>query len=493
MRILLKPNSEPGLAAAATPAATIGDILRNFNPQAAQPRATNLQELQVALAPVARIVPELNIYDIISPDGKREFPRTVAALANLGIMLRACDAMRAVEADNYTVQQGVIEAYNLFTHQQNGANKLNIEQFVRLAKLYMPVAGNPDAELAVATTIIYGDIFKMPAMKALLKERVGDGQAADHDTALRAAFLPENREKFRNELPTFFALPSEWQARISGEVINGVNLGHVLQVENCAAALKGLESIVKADPQNALLWLLSSVCDISGVRANEKDLNSVTGSTMINAILGRDLLIAAKRALELRTSGVEACFDGIHADIAKSPFYAPIAASGLSSDEQAVVYRLARITSMEAFGKNIDNLIVAWKSLSTTEQKTLSDSVMNSGMDSANPKAVISYLPYISTSMYETHFPGVEGLTKGLKCMAHAIDTVNSFLSTDAADAAKGKGHIDVSMQIAWFTKLSKMTREQLLEADARGGIQFAVTAPQGKPGEKVVPVLDVK
>lgn len=444
-------------------ASEIGEVLRQLDLKNNGSHPQSLEELRRVIAPLQAAIPELGRYDITTADGKREFPRTVASLSNLGIMLRGCDALKVLDTEGGSEGQHVRAAasfeheYKLFSEAQTELERLTPDQFRALVRLYAPIAENSDGIKTVALAIAYGDLFKMPEVKTVLRSRVQDADLSDHDISLRQAFLPENIDKFRDIFPTYFTLPLRYQHHISTEVIDGVNLGHILQVETCAAALSGLKQIASADAQGLTFWLLPTLMDISGARANATKPESWVGSVLANRALTPTLLAFADKLPVLAETDEATFFDAFQASVANRPFYAPILSDKeIAVDQQQTVFRLARYLSWETDNRPISTLIEAWKGLGSEQKELLSSYFLRTGFDPEQPKVVVTYLPYIFTQLYAKHFDLPRATNMALDSVCKLLGSINEYADARTSAVRTYAG------QNLWFKDLQGLTAESL-------------------------------
>ena len=471
------------------------------------PAPNSQEELRRAIAPLMELIPELKAYDTDSKEGREEFPRTVAALLNLGSLIRAGIAKEELnnsdsgevglsaalyvtpaalehQAKAYQRAQDIFQAeYRRFSGQQPEAQRITIEQFQGLVELYSPLFSSKeetDRHLntkAVALALVYGDLFKLPQIKAELGKALRDADVADHDIALQQAFNPENIGKVSHLFPSLGTLPSSHVNRISSEVIQGVNLGHVLQVENCPASLTGIAALA-TDPAALKCWLLTNLMDIASARARADNPDSWIGSALMNRSLVQGLLDFSAELPHLGKDKEIQFFDAVHKRIFARPYYRDIHEdTELDAEAKSSLYRLSRFLSFETDNRSLQELIASWKRMGREDQELLTGFFMNSGFDPFEPKIIVTYLPYVFTQLYAKHFELPEALDGALGSMRNALTAGSDY------DWNRRGGTLDglltISGQNCWFNQLRNLTKDQLGQ-----NLQFEVLESAGKTPE---------
>jgi hypothetical protein len=444
-----------------------------------------LEELQTISQLLSTLIPELGHYDLTTTDGRREFPRTAASLAILGGLLRAADALNLLDSLSTTdnprrvaAAQALAEEWDAFSKPQDPSLKLSLDEFTKLARLFKPLTLDAPAALATALSLVYGDLCKMPDItKALHQRFLGD--TADHDIALQQALHPDNVSTCSDLFPTLASCSPELRRQVQIEVTHGVNLGHIIQAETCAAALSRLEDLAGSNTQILRNWFLSAVLDILGARADEKNPASWAGSVLGNRNLIPALLTFAEHLPTLASTGREAFFDTFQSAVAKRPFYSAIVNDSILPDtEKAALFRLARFLSWETDNRPVGTLVEAWKCLPQGKRNLLVNYFMNPGSDPQNPKPIVTYLPYVFTQMYAKHFPLPEALSRSL-------DTITDLLERISEHETNVTSHIGVrtySAQGIWFGKLRGMSKAELEEQS----LKLAVTEQAGRTPEVI-------
>jgi hypothetical protein len=471
------------------------------------PAPKSPEELRRAISPLMELIPELKAYDTDSKEGREEFPRTASALLNLGSLIRAGIAKEelhnsdsgevglsaalyvtpaALEHQSKADQraQEIFQAeYRRFSGQQSELQRITIEQFQKLVELYSPLF-SPKEETdrylntkAVALALVYGDLFKLPHIKSELEKGLKEADVADHDIALQQAFNPENIGKVSHLFPSLGTLPPSYANRISSEVIQGVNLGHVLQVENCAASLTSTAALAK-DPAALKCWLLANLMDIAAARARSDNPDSWIGSALMNRSLGQGLLDFSSELASLKEGSEVQFFDAVHRRISARPYYASIHEdTDLDEKTKAAVYRLSRFLSFETDNRSLPELIASWKRMEVDDQKLLSAFFINSGFDPSEPKIIVTYLPYVFTQLYAKHFDLPQALDGALRSIRNALNARDDY------DWNRKGGTLDglltISGQNCWFNQLRNLTKDQLLK-----DLGFEVVENAGKTPE---------
>lgn len=444
-------------------------------------QAQTLEHLWDALAPLRAHLPELEQYNLATPEGKREFPRTVSGLLILGGLLRACDALEVLSKpaalDNRKeASETLLREFQRFSGPQARSSKLSYDQFTLVVELLRPYAQSADAVATIALALTYGDLCKMPEVQRTVRARIGS-VAADHDMALQEAFRPGNFERLSDLFPTMSALPAEFKARIHGEVLNGPNLGHVLQCETCAAALAPLKAQTAAYPDGLNLWFLPTLLDLFAAGAEATKPETWSGSVIGNANLVSAMLGFAAHLPRLQSEGESAFFDGFQREISKRSFYQAIYSDPeLTKIEKDVVFRLSRVLSWETDQRNLPTLIAEYKCRSDEEKGLLGRFFMNDGSDPERPKAVVTYLPYVFTQLYAKHLPLPEATEKTLSTVCGLLARIESNELSGLPEERSGMRVY--SGQSTWFEDLRSMQREDL----AGDAIQLAVVVSDGAP-----------
>lgn len=422
-----------------------------------------LEALRSTLRPLCRAIPELTNYDLSTEDGRREFPRTTSAILNLGIMLRTGDAIEKLqlskagssEFERATAQ--LQSEYASFSVQQPAEGRITIDQFQALARLFEPIRKDPAAIQAVTLALVYGDIFKLKNVTEILKQRLPNSDHADHDLALQQAFAPQNIGKFKDLFPSIQELPAAYQQRVLSEIRGGVNLGHVLQMENCAGSLSDLHKLAQQDPEGLRYWLLPTLMDISAARADANKPQSWLGSSLMNRSLCAGLLDVAAALPTLKQQGPVAFFNQVHESIKKRPYYDALRADrSLQPTERETIYRLSRFFSFETDNRALPELIRSWKGLTEGDRKALLKFFGNTGLNADSPKTIVSYLPYVFTQLYAPKFPLPEAINGSIKMMLRVL------LATENFDWKGNPAIRQVAGQNVWFGRLKNLTADQL-------------------------------
>jgi hypothetical protein len=325
--------------------------------------------------------------------------------------------------------------------------------------------------------VVYGDLFKLPDVKAELRKVLKEADVADHDIALQQAFNSENIDKVKHLFPSLDTLPPNYANRISSEVIQGVNLGHVLQVENCAASLNGVAALAK-DPEALKCWLLANLMDIASARARADSPDSWFGSALMNRSLCQGLLDFSAELGSLREDKEIQFFDAVHGRIFDRPYYKGIHDDAeLIGEAKLAVYRLSRFFSFETDNRPLPELIAAWKRMGETDQQMMKDFFLNSGFEPFEPKIIITYLPYVFTQLYAKHFELPQALDGALGSMRNALTAGSDYDWNRKGGALEGI--LTISGQNCWFNQLRNLTRDQLHHE-----LQFQVAESAGKTPE---------
>jgi hypothetical protein len=463
----------------------LSDAIRAFNPDQEKPQ--KLDELWSLIRPVCNVIPELNRYDITSAEGRREFPRTACSIAILGCILRASDALKTLDAPAVEANRRVAAAESLmaefyrFSGPQAPALRVSLDQFIGVVGLFRGISDDAHAVATIAVAVVYGDLCKMPQVKESLKKSI-NADIADHDIALNEAFKPENIRKCSDLFPTMFCLPAEYQRRIHSEVLSGLNLGHVLQAETCAAALTPLKRQTAQDPQGLTYWLLPTLLDILGARADGGSPETWSGSVLGNVNLVPALLLFARQLPELATDGEASFFDTFQSNLSRGRFYQPIFADpALTPRYQDTVFRLSRFFSWETDARPMAPLIEGFKNLSASEKELIAKYFLSTGLTPGEPKVVVPYLPYVFTQLYSKHL-------ELPKAISYALDTMCSLLRRiEDEQRLNGEGERTgirtYSAQEVWFNTLRLMSKEKLVDRP----LNLALDEPQGGVPEVIL------
>lgn len=457
----------------------IAEVLRTFDLSGVKPQT--LEDLWRITAPIREQIPELAQYNLSTDDSKREFPRTVAGLAILGCILRASAALEGLATPAETSRrlsagESLMREYEVFAGPQDYSVRISLDQFTELVRLFQPHVAKPNAIANIAVIVVYGDLCKIPEIKQRLRESVG-AEVADHDVALQEAFQPENLGKCINLFPTLCAIPEESQAYVRRQVLNAPNLGHILQCESGPAALTRLKEETSRNSKEPAHWLLPASLDIFASRANASEPETWTGSELGNANLVSAILVFARHLPTLQSNGELAFFDGFQKDLAQLPFYKPIFTdSDLTDREKDVVFRLAQYLSMKIDGRELSPLLSAYKARSTEEKAQLEEYFLNNGFDRENPKAVITYLPYVFTQLYANYFELPQAIDRMLDTMCSLLARVSDCEHYTLSPAKEGVRVY--AGQDVWFNTLRAMTKSEL----EKGAIRLAVVVPEKTP-----------
>lgn len=472
------------------------EVLCDLNPRQFDPLPTLPEELSGLIQPLLQFIPEINRYspharDAEISDAEKqmraiEFPRTVGALLNLACMVRMAELLNTTESGQQrNLAQMTQEAaeYNFFA-RENGA-RITIEQFRGLARLFTPLVEDPEGLLTVATSIVYGDLFKLDSFKEPLNRAMQAAAPADHDEALREAFSGDNFKSLSELFPTFSSLSSESQRRISNSILYGVNLGHVFQMETCAAALSGLKILAQSESDLTTFWFLPTIMDISSARVDHQKPETWFGSTLITAPLAECMIDFASALPRLKGERAEQFFRSFQDDLYKRDFYDPIReAPELSNDDKFTVFALARYFSLETDNRVsvVPQLVSAWKELPTENKQLISDYFARSGFDPQSPKVVVTYLPYLFTKVLAPAASDSagnsvsQGLSQTLGAIAQILGKIENFMEQNPSDEPLRV----FAGQDLWFKDLLPLTKLSPQEL-AEYPLVFTV---EGEPGK---------
>jgi|GEM_PF-5118446 len=368
-----------------------------------------------------------------------------------------------------------------FAGPQDHKLRITLSQFLELIELFRGVSDDPQAVATISVSLIYGDLCKMTGVKQELK-RLINADSADHDIALHTAFQPENIKKCSTLFPTMFSLPTQYQQRIHGEVLSGLNLGHVLQAETGPTALTPLRRHIANDAEGIKYWLLPTLLDVLGARADAKKPETWAGSVLGNSQLTPELLTFSRELTNLSFQGEVAVFDAFQRNLSQESFYTPIFADpSLSQRQKDTIFRLSRFWSWKTDARPLEPLIAGFKGLSQEDQELMSAFFLSTGLAPGEPKIVVSYLPYTFTQLYSKHLELNQAISWGLESMCSLLRRIDEWKQSSSNQNARGIRN--VSAQNVWFNHLRPMTKEQV----QRGPLRFAIAESRGGVPEVIM------
>jgi hypothetical protein len=436
--------------------------------------ASHLEQLWERSASLRAIIPELSCYDIGTIDGRIEFPRTMAALAAVGVMMRAALALELLDRpvlraeDRRQASQTVTEEFENFAIHSHERTGMTFEQFQRFARLFAPLNTNHDLLTLVCLEVIYGDMAKLASIREVLGKNLAI-DTSDHDLALTTALRHPDFKTVASLFPTVNTLSPETFTTLLGNLAHGFNIGAMLQIEVPAAVSRPLAEISKENTEAIQTWFLASLADIFGARAVANDPKSWHTSPLVTVTLAEDLLTVAPHlaTLSADSTGVE-FFESLHAALYERSYYQPIRdAAKLSEDERRTIYRLSRFLSFQTDARPIDTLIKHWSALSTEQRTRLTEFFDNPGLNPETPRPSITYIPYLFNRMYVRHFPLNEALDRFLN------DITDLFARLEATGSAtrwareeSDGGYYTASCQDTWRHSLQHLGRDELIRRD---------------------------
>ena len=436
--------------------------------------ASNLEQLWERSASLRSIIPELSCYDIRTIDGRIEFPRTMAALAAVGVMMRTAHALELLDRpvqkaeERMQASQRVTEEFENFAPRSHERVNMTFEQFQRFARLFAPLNANHDLLTLVCLEVIYGDMAKLASIREVLGKNLAI-DTSDHDVALTTALKHPNFETVAPHFPTVGTLSPETFTILLGNLTHGFNIGAMLQIEVPAAVSRPLAEISKKSTEAIQSWFLASLADIFGARADAKDPTSWHTSPLVTMTLAEDLLSVAPHlaTLSADSTGVT-FFESLHTSLYGHSYYQPIHdAVNLSNDEKRAIYRLSRFLSFQTDARPIDTLIKHWSALSTEQRTHLTEFLDNSGLNPEKPRPIITYIPYLFNRLYVRHFPLNEALGRFLNDMTDLFARLEATGCAErwAREESDG-GYYTVSCQDTWRHSLQHLGHDELTRRD---------------------------
>jgi len=442
-----------------------------------------LEELWILFEPLRRAIPELSRYSLSTPEGRREFPRTATGLVLLGSLLRASDALdvlsgpASIEARN-DASATVLREWERFVAPQHRSARPSYEQFIALVELFRPFADNSEAVTAMAVTLIYGDLCKIPEVQAFVEGKIGS-IPHDHDAALRAIFQPENIGRCSELFPTLSSLTPQFRERIQTEILYGPHLGHILECLTCAATLVEFQLHTAGDTEALSFWLLPTLLDILAARADQATPETWRGSVLGNESLVSSMLVFAQHLPRLHTDGARSFYDGFQREISKRPFYKPIFSdTELSPQDKEIAFRLSRFLTWETDQRDIDTLLSVYKGRTIAERGVLSDFFLNDGLSRhESPKPIITYFPYVFSQLYAKHLPLAEAIDKTVTTLCHLLSRVEECELYDVEQTQSG--YRLYAGQRVWFDELRSMVATDVVGNPIRLGVVVRKGTPE--------------
>jgi len=437
---------------------------------------TNLEQLWDASSPLRTLIPELSLYAITTVDGRAEFPRTMAALASMGTMMRAAHALALLDRPVLGVKERMKastvlrEEYTNFTIHPNNKLGMTFDQFQRFARLFEPLNCNHSVLTLAALEVVYGDLGKLSSIRKALTTKLGI-DTSDHDAALLTAFEHPLFHTVANYFPTVGTISQEIYGNLHANLTRGFNIGGMLQIEVPAAVAKPLSEVAITNQDGVTAWFLASLADIFGARAEASDPVSWHTSRLVTGTLAEDLLEVAQHLDKLspEDNGL-GFFNSLHESLYARPYYQPIRdAHHLSHDEKRSVYRLSRFLSFQTDSRPIEALINHWREMSQTERHLFTSFLDNAGLDAETPRPIITYIPYLFNRLYVRHFPLNEALGRFSSDMTDLLQQL-AATGDEArwARAEGGAGYYTVSCQDTWRHSLQGMRREEIEKRNPR-------------------------
>lgn len=437
---------------------------------------SSLQQLWKASSSLRILIPELSTYDIKTSDGCVEFPRTMAALASMGIMMRASKALTLLDrpvlaaAERMKASSTLTEEYRNFTTHPDSRAGMSFDQFQRFARIFAPLNSNYTVLTLAALEVVYGDLAKVTSIRSALTTHLGI-DTSDHDAALVNAWQHPDFHTIAHHFPSLGTLPKELYTALQSNLTRGFNIGGMLQIEVPAAVAMPLSEIATTNQDGVTAWFLASLADIFGGRAEASDPVSWHTSRLVTATLAEDLLEVARHLHRLSPddNGL-GFFDSLHESLFAREYYQPIRdAHHLSHDEKRTLYQLSRFLSFQTDSRPIDALITHWGEMNEAQRNSFSDFLNNSGLNPESPRPVITYIPYLFNRLYVRHFPLNEALgrfTNDMTDLLHQLATSGD--ESRWAKAEGGAGYYTVSCQDTWRHSLQGMRRAEIEERNPR-------------------------
>lgn len=452
-------------------------------------RPQSLEDLSRVLAPLKAIIPELAEYETSSEEAKRELPRTATGLIILGSLMRAGSVWESLKQpmlvqNRQAATEVLLREFENFSRPQNHESRITFQQFTEIASLFEPYTRNAEAIACIAISLVYGDLLKLPHIQQKLVGIVGE-RVVDHDLAIKEAFKSENLEKICHVLPTLARLPEEYQYRIQAEILHGANLGHILEASTCGVVLQGLKDASAEDPGVLDFWLLPTLLDIFGARADYTKPESWCGSVLANRHLVPAILTFAHHLHVLHDTDVYTFYDSFQNALGQSAYYKQIVNDeALSETDKQVVFRLSRYFYWETDSRDLGILIAEYKARPTHEKEMLARYFLNDGSNVDDPKAVITYFPYLFSQAYAKHLPEATALRYTLTSLNSLLLRVEEYESH--FDTAATDGIRVYAGQNIWFKTLRPMTMQDALS----GGVRLAIAHNGGTP--EVIPEMTI-
>ena len=463
------------------------EALRTLNPSGRLPQS--LGELSDLLVPLKALIPELAEYEQASEEAKRELPRTATGLTILGSLMRAGSVWESLKQpmlvqNRLVAGEVLLREFENFSRPQDPANRITFQQLTDIAKLFEPYATDADAIACIAISLVYGDLLKLPHIQQKLAGIVGES-VVDHDLAIKEAFKSENIEKVYDVLPTLAGLPEEYQYRIQAEILHDANLGHILEASTCGVVLQDLKDASAEDPAVLDFWLLPTLLDIFGARADHTKPETWCGSVLANCNLVPAILTFADHLHMLHDTDVYTFYDAFQSTLAQSPYYKPIVNDAALNDvEKQVVFRLSRHFHWQTDSRDLDILIAEYKARPPHEKEVLERYFLNDGSNPDDPKAVITYFPYLFSQAYAKHLPEATALRHTLTSLTSLLFRIEEYEAH--FDTAPNDGMRVYAGQNVWFKTLRPMTVQDALS----GGVRLAIAHNEGTP--EVIPEMTI-
>jgi len=400
----------------------------------------------------------------------------MAALASMGIMMRAADALALLDRPVLAVEErmkastALIEEYKNFTTNADSRSGMTFEQFQRFARLFAPLNSNHTVLTLTALEVVYGDLAKLTSIRHALTTNLGI-DTSDHDAALLTALEHPDFHTIAHYFPTLGTLTAELSTALQSNLTRGFNIGGMLQIEITAAVAKPLSEIAATNQDGVTAWFLASLADIFGARAEAGDPVSWHTSRLVTGTLAEDLLEVARHLNKLSPddNGL-GFFDSLHESLYTREYYQPIRdAHHLSHNEKRTLYRLSRFLSFQTDSRPIEALITHWGEMSETQRNSITNFLNNSGLNPETPRPVITYIPYLFNRLYVRHFSLNEALGRFTNDITDLLQQLAaSGDETKWARAEGSAGYYTVSCQDTWRHSLQGMRREEIEERNPR-------------------------